>query len=49
VQGYKRNVQMSKHSDALIAVMPPGGSKGTGHMIDIARAKGLKVFVKERK
>lgn len=45
--GYKRNVQMAENADALIAVMKPGGSKGTQHMIDIAQAKGLQVFVKE--
>jgi hypothetical protein len=47
--GYKRNVQMAENADALIAVMREGGSKGTQHMIDIAQAKGLKVFVKEWK
>jgi hypothetical protein len=43
--GYKRNVEMSEHADALIAVMCPGGSRGTQHMIDIARRKRLQVFV----
>lgn len=42
--GYKRNIEMAKHSDALIAVWD-GRSKGTGHMIGIARDMGLKVFV----
>lgn len=32
--GYKRNVQMGDHADALIAVWD-GQSKGTKHMIDI--------------
>lgn len=45
--GYKRNVQMADNADALIAVMKPGGSKGTQHMIDIAQSKGLRVFIKE--
>jgi SLOG family YspA-like protein len=43
--GYRRNVQMAENADALIAVT--NGSKGTGHMIDIARSKGLLVFVKD--
>jgi SLOG family YspA-like protein len=43
--GYRRNVQMAENADALIAVT--NGSKGTGHMIDIARSKGLQVFIKE--
>ena len=43
--GYKRNVEMADVADALIAVTT--GSPGTRHMIDIARAKGFKVFVKE--
>lgn len=43
--GYKRNVQMAENADALIAIT--NGSKGTGHMIDIARSKGLQVFVKD--
>jgi hypothetical protein len=47
--GFKRNVEMSKHADGLIAIMKPGGSRGTQHMIDIALVKGLKVFVKEWK
>jgi len=42
--GYKRNVQMAEYADALIAFWD-GQSKGTGHMIDIARSKGLKVRV----
>jgi len=42
--GYLRNVEMAAYADALIAVWD-GYSRGTKHMIDIARAKGLKVFV----
>lgn len=42
--GYKRNVEMAEHADALVAIWD-GVSKGTGHMINIARAKGLEVFV----
>jgi hypothetical protein len=42
--GYKRNVKMGAYADALIAVWN-GVSKGTKHMIDIAKHNGLKVFV----
>ncbi len=42
--GYKRNVEMANISDALIAVWD-GESKGTKHMIDIAKSRDLKVFV----
>jgi hypothetical protein len=42
--GYKRNVQMAQHADALIAVWD-GRSPGTKHMIDIATRRGLKVYV----
>lgn len=42
--GYKRNEEMAKVADALIALWD-GSSRGTKHMIDIAIAKGLLVFV----
>ena len=42
--GYKRNVQMAENAEALIAVWD-GKSRGTGHMIDIAKSKGLRVYV----
>lgn len=42
--GYKRNSLMAGKAEALIAVWD-GESKGTKHMIDIARKGGLKVFV----
>lgn len=42
--GYKRNEQMADYAEALIAIWD-GESKGTKHMIDIATAKGLKVFI----
>jgi predicted Rossmann fold nucleotide-binding protein DprA/Smf involved in DNA uptake len=42
--GYKRNQDMATKADALIAVYD-GVSKGTAHMIDIARKAGLDVFV----
>lgn len=43
--GYKRNVQMTENAEALIAIWD-GKSKGTKHMIDIAKSKGLQVYVK---
>ena len=42
--GYRRNEEMADYADALIAVWD-GESRGTKHMIDIARRKGLEVFV----
>lgn len=41
-EGYKRNVRMSENADALVAFWN-GFSKGTAHMINIARNKGLLV------
>jgi hypothetical protein len=42
--GYRRNVQMAQNADGLIAVWD-GKSPGTKHMIDVAKARGLRVFV----
>lgn len=42
--GYKRNVRMAEYADALIAFWD-GKSKGTKHMINIAREKGLMVRI----
>lgn len=42
--GYIRNTEMAKYSDALIAFWD-GFSRGTKHMIDIAKEQGLKVRV----
>jgi hypothetical protein len=42
--GYRRNVQMAQHADALIAIWD-GGSPGTRHMIEVAKARGLRIFV----
>ena len=42
--GYKRNETMADNADALLAIWD-GVSKGTEHMINIARAKGLEVQV----
>jgi hypothetical protein len=42
--GYNRNVRMAEWAEALVAIWD-GKSRGTKHMIDIARKAGLKVFV----
>ena len=42
--GYLRNKEMALHAEALVAIHD-GESRGTRHMIDIARAAGLKVSV----
>lgn len=42
--GYKRNVQMAEVADALLAFWD-GNSRGTKHMINIARDKNLIVMV----
>lgn len=42
--GYKRNAEMANYADALIAFWD-GKSKGTSHMIDLAKAAGLYVEV----
>lgn len=43
--GPKRNREMAKNADALIAYWD-GGSRGTKNMIEEAKAKGLKVRIK---
>ena len=42
--GYKRNEEMAQYADALIAFWD-GHSKGTKHMIDLAKKYNLKVRV----
>ena len=42
--GYKRNEEMAKFSDALIAFWD-GKSRGTKHMIDLAHKHGLRVRI----
>ena len=42
--GYRRNEEMAKHAEALIAFWD-GKSKGTKHMIDLAQKLKLKVKV----
>ena len=42
--GYKRNKQMAEYANALVAFWD-GRSRGTKHMIDLAKAAGLSVSV----
>ena len=42
--GYKRNEEMAEEAEALLALWD-GESRGTGHMIDIAKRKGLLYYV----
>jgi hypothetical protein len=42
--GMIRNAEMANHAEALIAVWD-GESKGTANMINIAKARKLKVYV----
>lgn len=43
--GYIRNTKMAEMAEALIAIWD-GVSKGTKNMIDIAKDKNLKIYVK---
>lgn len=45
--GYKRNEEMAKNAEALIALWD-GESRGTKHMIDIATRQKLKIYVFKR-
>jgi hypothetical protein len=42
--GFRRNGEMANYADALIAIWD-GKSKGTLHMINVAKERGLKVYV----
>jgi len=42
--GFRRNNEMAKYADALVAVWD-GRSKGTRHMIETATREGLRVYV----
>ena len=42
--GYKRNAEMADYADALIAFWN-GSSKGTKHMIDLAKKKNILVRI----
>lgn len=44
--GALRNLIMANNADALVAVWD-GQSRGTAHMIKVAKLKGLKLFVYE--
>ena len=44
--GFIRNAAMADYAEALIAVWD-GQSRGTEHMIRVARNKGLKIYVYE--
>lgn len=46
--GYLRNVEMAQGADALVAVWD-GESRGTRHMIDIARRMSLRIYVHKTK
>ena len=42
--GYKRNEQMAAFADTLIAFWD-GKSKGTKHMVDLAKSSNLKILI----
>jgi hypothetical protein len=42
--GFMRNEEMADHAEAIVALWD-GESRGTKHMIDTARRKGLRVYV----
>jgi hypothetical protein len=42
--GYRRNAEMADYADALIAFWD-GESKGTNHMINLAKEKNIKIKV----
>ena len=42
--GYVRNAEMAEVADCLVACWD-GESKGTGHMIEIAKKKGMPVHI----
>jgi hypothetical protein len=44
VAGHWRNEKMAKYAEALIAIWD-GKSSGTKNMIDLARERGLKIFI----
>lgn len=43
--GYRRNAEMAKYADACIVFMKREGSKGSQHMIDLAKKEGLDLKV----
>lgn len=42
--GFMRNTEMADRAEALVAIWD-GQSRGTKHMIDTARAQGLRVYL----
>lgn len=42
--GFKRNVEMAEYADALVALWN-GVSRGTSHMIDIARKNEMPIII----
>lgn len=42
--GYTRNIRMAEQANGLIAIWD-GQSRGTKHMIDIARLSGLRIHI----
>ncbi len=44
--GFRRNAEMAEYADALVAIWD-GESSGTGHMIQVAKRRGLRVFIRE--
>ena len=43
--GFKRNTRMAEYAEALVAVWD-GESRGTAHMIEEAKKKGLTIYIK---
>jgi len=44
--GYMRNIEMSRIAEALIVIIE-NNSRGSTHMLNIAKEKGLKVYCRE--
>lgn len=43
--GFRRNSEMSKYGDACVVFMRKEGSKGSQHMINLAKKEGLGLLV----
>ena len=46
--GYRRNTEMAKYAkedNGVLIAFWDGKSKGTNHMIDIAKSRGIRVFI----
>ena len=44
--GYKRNEEMAQYADGLLAIWD-GESKGTRHMLNLAKQYGLRIWIKK--